>query len=1671
MEVISGMAPRPSTPQPYAARPASAPNSPARNAFAIPGINRLPSQDSLDRSIHNESGHGKSTAQIVRDLKQANAQLSAKMAAMEAKFMNQISLATNELKGKHEEQARTLKQRCAQLEAFKAAADVKLKEKDSHLSKSKEESAFQRHTISDLKNQLYQLQQELDDQELSKRDEFDQLLLDNQEMAKELQNLQSAKQELEGQLQGENPSQDYYRQWQETKEELENLRKQVSGSESQIETIEATLTKEHSYQVEELKEKLHNQADHFKTRERDLQDEIERLEFTDSQVTMQLRAQLEERDDTIMELQNQLDEYAEGNAALTHALEQVRKDSANQEQYRRDEAEDLRILHDAQEEEITKLRKDLDDAQRELELRDSELEEKDLELKDAGSKKEVEELKKELEQSHRELGASQRKLAGKLESAESTSNERSLPENREDPGLIRDLEEQLVESREQASRFEDQVADIQNEHKIALDSLQSTVDSLTKETEDLSKQLTELRTEKDNAVTNLKEKDDEFSQLKGHWEKKSGAETEVSKLLNEIDILKKRVQDTIEAEREANSKLQECQKELKDLENLKLTKSINDAEVKRLKKGLDMAEAKATAESFADSEEMTRLRKEKAASDEEAKRLKKELELAETKAAQADSNSLEVERLQRELELAEATAAQNTAETLEECHKEISNLKESLQNMESDDSNNNNRLKKQLRDAQVALVALDDEKKEMTKQHRELLSAVVKKKEEIQRETKKELGANDAEMKKQIAKVEELEAEKDALEQRKQSLESELKIVTSATPVRRIRLLEQEIEQLKLQKSVPASDEERLDKSKIQALTDEKDALKTKLKDRDTTIAALVRSSVSLEAKISSKEQEIQEVADQKRAVESELAELRKSIAVYQEREPKIKEDLITLGKELKMAKSDAKRWKRALQQDGSTGSEYRFHIAMLQKEIEDQANKVEERDRAIENLVNQSISQDAHVKDLKTRISALIKEVESVRMQRNKFEDGALKNEVRRLQQESEIFAGQIIEQDEELQALKRNLQARDEQVASFKKEIATSRSLKAEPTSSSQELSSLKKEVSKLQKDLTARDSQLTKLAKELEEAISHKGANSNNSSSSDDAKKIGALQAELDELQEASDSNRIELRDLRTQLWQAKQAAGEVNDLKLELAQAKYELDEFIRTGGLSQGAVKAEKLNKESAKKEGSFDSAELQAQLDEALESNKALEQKMAKQLEIIRSSNTDAVSKLEAELKDRETKIKGLQVTSSDTNEEEITVFQTEIEGLRRELSIQTDLINELRRELGEKETALEKSEMLKLKLVGELADTKKLAKQTTPASEEGGELVKRNESLVEQNEEMLQEITNLKTEMESSKKELQGIENLKAELEQAKKARESTEQNIVESYERQLSAIANERDEIIVGLRRELEEMGGRDSEDVNAMMNELNALQGENHGLREQFEVELQAKNQQIYALEHTLHAQELIVENMRSEMDQLQSGMEHATEKRRGEVEDLQQEVMQIESRAAKQDREIVALRMQLEESKLEHKAEVVRLKDVIVTMEKESPLAKQVAELQNDDRMLEVRERLEQLKVRNTKLQEENLKLGGRLERSIIEIKSFEAERSHGEEMEKENSVLRGQVKELEKILGGARKSRGNKDYVVPSQTAVDKENPVKITPEKVSKKKKGIGGLFKRRNFS
>jgi chromosome segregation ATPase len=112
------------------------------------------------------------------------------------------------------------------------------------------------------------------------------------------------------------------------------------------------------------------------------------------------------------------------------------------------------------------------------------------------------------------------------------------------------------------------------------------------------------------------------------------------------------------------------------------------------------------------------------------------------------------------------------------------------------------------------------------------------------------------------------------------------------------------------------------------------------------------------------------------------------------------------------------------------------------------------------------------------------------------------------RLRKESEIFAGQIIEQDEEMEALKNELDERDREIASLKNQLKTH------------------------------------------EEQLSTNRA---------DAKEVVRLRAELDELQESNRTHLMELRDLRRKLRDTKFDSNKMADLEIELSQTKRALEE--------------------------------------------------------------------------------------------------------------------------------------------------------------------------------------------------------------------------------------------------------------------------------------------------------------------------------------------------------------------------------------------------------------------------------------------------------------------------------------------------------------------------------
>jgi len=556
--------------------------------------------------------------------------------------------------------------------------------------------------------------------------------------------------------------------------------------------------------------------------------------------------------------------------------------------------------------------------------------------------------------------------------------------------------------------------------------------------------------------------------------------------------------------------------------------------------------------------------------------------------------------------------------------------------------------------------------------------------------------------------------------------------------------------------------------------------------------------------------------------------------------------------------------------------------------------------------LVAENQTTENETKEMGSRIMNLTKDLENVKMN-NTYSDPELLDEIQRLQTENDMFAGSIVELDDTIKALERELRLRDQSIAELERDIQEMSGRGVGGSSreeDAREIQALQGQLAEIQSELHISNHQLLQARSELE-SIQQQGA-------------FGAdpdMAADMSELQAMNDDYRIELRELRTELWGAKQAAAAADDLKLELAQAKYAFDEYKRKN------------------ETGSVD--------------------------------------------------------------------------------------------------------------------------------------------------------IADLRKEVESSKKAVEKMKQLEKMLEASKSDKTSNEIALIASFERKSKA----KDATIARLKGELESTRGIKSGDRSKVNYRMTELENENKGLHEQLKVEMHAKNQQIRALEQTLHAQEQVVHNMRQEMNQLQNGVEVNSERRRGDFEELQEEIIVMESKAKRQDRELSGLRMRLEEAQLDHRAEVSQLRDLMRRREQEAPIAKTVTELEQEDRLLEVQERLATLKSHNTKLQEQNLKLNGRLERATIEIQSFSKERGQHLELENDNRHLRKQLSDMERVLRSysqrpptvttipfSRVSTAPSKVPTPPSLPLTSLSPVTIQSSasstassmKSKKSNKSFGGLFKKK---
>jgi len=221
------------------------------------------------------------------------------------------------------------------------------------------------------------------------------------------------------------------------------------------------------------------------------------------------------------------------------------------------------------------------------------------------------------------------------------------------------------------------------------------------------------------------------------------------------------------------------------------------------------------------------------------------------------------------------------------------------------------------------------------------------------------------------------------------------------------------------------------------------------------------------------------------------------------------------------------------------------------------------------------------------------------------------------------------------------------------------------------------------------------------------------------------------------------------------------------------------------------------------------------------------------------------------------------------------------------------------------------------------------------------------------------------------------------------------------------------------------------------------LKKLECENRDIREEFTVRMMEKNSKIVALEQTLAAQEQVVGNMSSEMDQLQNGMEKVSVQRRAEIEEMSQELMESTSKGTRLEREVMALSMKLDDKKLKHKAEVAKLKDKITTLESETPRERSFRhDIDQHDKKIEneLTEKNDHLKWINKSLNDENEKLKGKVEQLKANNTKKKVEQSPAPKSAKNNdkwrnvalqeqvAVLSQRVIELEEVASSPTQGR-------------------------------------------
>ncbi|GKY98149.1 hypothetical protein MPSEU_000772700 [Mayamaea pseudoterrestris] len=150
---------------------------------------------------------------------------------------------------------------------------------------------------------------------------------------------------------------------------------------------------------------------------------------------------------------------------------------------------------------------------------------------------------------------------------------------------------------------------------------------------------------------------------------------------------------------------------------------------------------------------------------------------------------------------------------------------------------------------------------------------------------------------------------------------------------------------------------------------------------------------------------------------------------------------------------------------------------------------QIQERDKAISNLVQRSMEQEGVIAELNSQLKVVSEGFEALQAEKasphESSHQGPSWDEVKQLRRETEMFAEQIIEQDEEIETLTRAIRSREEQARAMEQEGTELRRNLAMSTSTIADLSSKVDELEEANQLLLEEIRELKRKQTEFEEA----------------------------------------------------------------------------------------------------------------------------------------------------------------------------------------------------------------------------------------------------------------------------------------------------------------------------------------------------------------------------------------------------------------------------------------------------------------------------------------------------------------------------------------------------------------------------------------------------------